>query len=104
MVLQPQAFVASDGKTSIPGSSNSKVTVPRLVERQLLELADVESGAETMGSSINVIMAGNFIMTVAFKAAMQYLWGMLNSLQITVMAVLLDIMLPENLQATLIQV
>ena len=69
-VLQPEAFVASDGKASIPGSTNAKVEIPRMVEKKLLEIASVESGAQSMGSSINVIMAGNFVMTVVFKAAM----------------------------------
>ena len=40
-VLQPEAFIASDGKSSIPVSSNAKVEVPRLVERKLVEIASV---------------------------------------------------------------
>ena len=49
-------------------------------------------------------MAGNFFLSILFATALQYLWGMVNALQIIVLAGLFKIKIPENLRIILIEV
>lgn len=47
-------------------------------------------------------MAGNLFISLLMAYALQYLWGMVNSLQLIVLASLFDLLIPEN--AKVIQV
>mmetsp|Transcript_33742 Transcript_33742/g.44510 ORF Transcript_33742/g.44510 Transcript_33742/m.44510 type:complete len:230 (+) Transcript_33742:313-1002(+) len=58
----------------------------------------------SFADSVKAIMAGNLVISLLFAGALQYLWGMVNSLQVMVMAILFGVYLPENLQVILIAV
>ena len=64
----------------------------------------IENRAINVNNSVNFLTVGNFTISLLFSATMQYLWSMLNSLQVMVLAILLDLMLPYNLQAILLEV
>ena len=49
-------------------------------------------------------MAGNFFISLLLATALQYLWGMVNSLQLIVMGVLFDILQPENAKVIQLQI
>eukprot|EP00353_Schmidingerella_taraikaensis_P005300 CAMPEP_0185569026 /NCGR_PEP_ID=MMETSP0434-20130131/1785_1 /TAXON_ID=626734 ORGANISM="Favella taraikaensis, Strain Fe Narragansett Bay" /NCGR_SAMPLE_ID=MMETSP0434 /ASSEMBLY_ACC=CAM_ASM_000379 /LENGTH=64 /DNA_ID=CAMNT_0028183687 /DNA_START=238 /DNA_END=432 /DNA_ORIENTATION=- len=49
-------------------------------------------------------MAGNFFISIIFATALQYLWGMINALQMIMLAGLFNIAIPENLQVIIIEV
>mmetsp|Transcript_18451 Transcript_18451/g.24777 ORF Transcript_18451/g.24777 Transcript_18451/m.24777 type:complete len:86 (+) Transcript_18451:289-546(+) len=49
-------------------------------------------------------MAGNFMISLIFAGALQYLWGMVNSLQVMVISIVYATFMPENLHVILIEV
>lgn len=49
-------------------------------------------------------MAGNLFISLIFATALQYLWGMINALQIIVLVGLFNLNVPDNLLVILIEV
>jgi hypothetical protein len=47
---------------------------------------------DTFAAAVKAIMAGNIFISLLLASVIQYLWGMINSLQIIVLGVLLDCM------------
>jgi len=47
---------------------------------------------------VRAIIASNVALTLIFASALQYLWGLVNALQIIVIAIFFDLLLPPNLQ------
>ena len=47
---------------------------------------------DTFAAAVKTIMAGNFFISLLLASVIQYLWGMINSLQIIVLGVLLNFM------------
>mmetsp|Transcript_20992 Transcript_20992/g.28248 ORF Transcript_20992/g.28248 Transcript_20992/m.28248 type:complete len:81 (+) Transcript_20992:194-436(+) len=63
-----------------------------------------ESFRDGFSSAVKAIMAGNFFISIIFATALQYLWGMINALQMIMLAGLFNIAIPENLQVIIIEV
>ena len=60
--------------------------------------------SNSFANSVKTIMAGNFIISLMFAGILQYLWGMVNTLQIINLGILYKILLPDNLQIIQIEV
>lgn len=58
---------------------------------------------DIFATTVKTVMAGNFFLTLALAGAMQYLYGMVNSLQIIVLCVFSDCIIPPNSKAILIE-
>lgn len=100
-VLQTELFVANDGKPASSPKSLMQMQVPTF-ERQSFVLPETEKDlSDGFARAVTAIMAGNFFVSLIFASALQYLWGMVNALQIMVLAVLFDILLPSNVMVIL---
>ena len=59
----------------------------------------VQELSDSFANTVKTIMAGNFLVSLLLASALQYLWGMVNSLQIIVLeASLFNCLLPSNSQ------
>lgn len=57
---------------------------------------------DSFAAAVQTIMAANGLISIVFAGALQFLWGLINSLQIIVLSVLFNLQIPEN--AKVIQV
>ena len=69
----------------------------KLVKIEYIDVKSVKQIGSSCADSVKSIMAGNLFISIAFAGALQYLWGMVNSLQIMVLGVLYGVLLPDNL-------
>ena len=56
----------------------------------------VQTISDSFASAVKSIMAGNFFLSLILATALQYLWGMINALQLIVLGVFFDLLMPAN--------
>ena len=100
-VLQVELFVANDGKAASAPRSLMQMSVPTLERPSFIAAETEQTLSDGFARAVTAIMAGNFFVSLIFASALQYLWGMVNALQIMVLAVLFDILLPSNVMVIL---
>ena len=96
-VLDLAAFRAlvSD-KPASAATTQMMTTVPTFVVPEYVD-AEVEQVLEdSFAKAVKTVMAGNFFISLLLAGAMQYLWGMVNALQIIVLSSLFSILTPTN--------
>ena len=54
--------------------------------------------------SVKAIMAGNAFVSLLFAGVLQYLWGMVNTLQLINLAIIYKLLLPENMLVIQIEI
>ena len=103
-MLKAEVFVADDEKAATIPISFRKVEVPTIERQEFIEKEMTENLRDTFASAVKAIMAGNLFISLLFATALQYLWGMINALQMIMLAGLFRILYPDNLQVITIEV
>ena len=60
--------------------------------------------ADNFSSGVKSILAGNAFTTILLATALQYLWGMVNALQIMVMTVFFHSLIPPNASVIMVEI
>ena len=74
------------------------------VEREQINIEETKAVGKSFADSVKTIMAGNAIIGMVFAGVLQYLWGMVNTLQVINLAIIYDCLLPENMLVILSEV
>ena len=99
LILKPELFEGAESKKKLEMNSLTVLTQytneqsPQTV--QLLE--------KFFGDSYLAFLGANLILTLIFSTSMQFMWGLINTLQIIVLTVLFDLKTPINVLVVLIQ-
>ena len=93
-VKRADAFVDQDGKATFAPDDKKASKVPNLVKYQTIQVEEIKSIGNSFADTVKDIMACNLIISLVFAGALQYLWGMVNIINL---AILYGIFLPENL-------
>lgn len=81
-----------------------EITLPRLATEDFERPEDEQALGSGFAATIKSIMAGNFFISLLLASALQYLWGMVNALQMIVFAVFFNLLMPSNVQTVEIQI
>ena len=96
-VKRIDAFVGADEKPATTPSLKKTITVPTLKPPDFVNKFAVKAVMESFTETLRAVLAGNLVLTLLLAGALQYMWGMINSLQIIVMSVLFNnLLMPEN--------
>ena len=80
------------------------MSIPTLKTPEYVNLETVETLQDNFAAMVRMIMAGNFVISLILAIALQYMWGMINSLQIIVLSVLFKFMTPLNAQVIQVEI
>ena len=84
----------SDGEQEEESSRLFKTKVqPQLTEAQEAAIQVAETAA---GGFLKVFLGTNFFVSIFLIGVLQYLWGLINTLQMIVLTVLLNVIMPQN--------
>ena len=53
----------------------------------------------SFSTATKTIMASNLVLSLVLSVALQYLWGMINSLQLMMLGIFIDSFMPPNAKA-----
>ena len=56
------------------------MSIPTLKTPEYVNLETVETLQDNFAAMVRMIMAGNFVISLILAIALQYMWGMINSL------------------------
>jgi hypothetical protein len=84
-----------------PGFSITRTLPPQLGNTKLERALD--PGATSVASSVHTLVVSNFALSSVVKAPLQFLWGMINSLQLIVHLPVFSFILPANAQLLLVK-
>lgn len=72
----------------------TKIKVPQQIDTEMIEQALMIS--ESTSNALRTFLSTNFFLSIFSAGALQYLWGLINSLQIIVLSVLFNIDIAPN--------
>ena len=70
----------------------------------MINIEETKKMGKSFADSVKTIMASNAIISVLFAGVLQYLWGMVNTLQVFNLAIIYNCLLPENMLVILAEV
>ena len=91
VILKPELFEGVESKRKLEKDS---CIVPAQFGSNSPGASDLVK--QFFGDSFKAFFTGNVILTVIFSTNMQFMWGLINSLQINVLTVLLNLKTPVN--------
>jgi len=92
-LLDPKFFMGIKSRKE-PKFKENIVIVPPQVNKTNQE--SIETANKAFRNSLQAILAANFVLNFLMSGLLQYLWGMINALQMIVYSVLFNVAYPPN--------